>query len=194
MAARWDLAIIVGSLAARVLWGVAFANILRGVPIDADLEYVGGFFNLLNPYALLGGADDAAAVPHPRRDVHRAEDRRRDPAPGPCPGPAGRGRRSGRRRALPRLDAGRDRDAWPRRWRSCGAAVALVGGARASRRRAARAGRSWAPSSRSRLGVAGLFLALFPDVMPTTLATGTSLTTTNAAATAYTLKIMTVSP
>ena len=42
------------------------------------------------------------------------------------------------------------------------------------------------------LGVAGLFLALFPDVMPTTLATGTSLTTTNAAATAYTLKIMTV--
>ena len=40
---------------ARLLWGVAFANILRGVPIDADGEYVGGFFNLLNPYALLGG-------------------------------------------------------------------------------------------------------------------------------------------
>ena len=39
-----------------LLWGVAFANILRGVPIDADGEYVGGFFNLLNPYALLGGA------------------------------------------------------------------------------------------------------------------------------------------
>ena len=38
-----------------LLWGVAFANILRGVPIDADMEYVGGFFNLLNPYALLGG-------------------------------------------------------------------------------------------------------------------------------------------
>ena len=38
-----------------LLWGVAFANIVRGVPIDADLEYVGGFFNLLNPYALLGG-------------------------------------------------------------------------------------------------------------------------------------------
>ena len=38
-----------------LLWGVAFANIVRGVPIDADMEYVGGFFNLLNPYALLGG-------------------------------------------------------------------------------------------------------------------------------------------
>ena len=41
------------------------------------------------------------------------------------------------------------------------------------------------------LGVAGLFVALFPNVMPTSLASGTDLTTTNAAATAYTLKIMT---
>ena len=52
---RWDAAIIVGSFVPSLLWGVAFANILRGVPIDADGEYVGGFFNLLNPYALLGG-------------------------------------------------------------------------------------------------------------------------------------------
>jgi cytochrome d ubiquinol oxidase subunit II len=42
------------------------------------------------------------------------------------------------------------------------------------------------------LAVAGLFLALFPDVMPTTLADGAGLTTTNAAATPYTLKVMTV--
>jgi cytochrome d ubiquinol oxidase subunit II len=41
-------------------------------------------------------------------------------------------------------------------------------------------------------GVAGLFMALFPDVMPTTLADGVSLTTTNASATHYTLTIMTV--
>jgi cytochrome d ubiquinol oxidase subunit II len=41
------------------------------------------------------------------------------------------------------------------------------------------------------LAVAGLFTALFPDVMPTTLTDGVSLTTTNAAATAYTLRIMT---
>jgi cytochrome bd ubiquinol oxidase subunit II len=37
------------------LLGVAFANLLRGVPIDAEMNYVGGFFNLLNPYALLAG-------------------------------------------------------------------------------------------------------------------------------------------
>jgi cytochrome d ubiquinol oxidase subunit II len=52
---RWDWAITFGSLLPALLWGVAFANILRGVPIDAAHEYVGGFWNLLNPYALLGG-------------------------------------------------------------------------------------------------------------------------------------------
>jgi cytochrome d ubiquinol oxidase subunit II len=34
---------------------VAIANIVRGVPINADMTYVGGFWNLLNPYALAGG-------------------------------------------------------------------------------------------------------------------------------------------
>ncbi len=47
--------IFVGSLVPALLWGVAFANIVRGVPIDADMQYVGGFWNLLNPYALSGG-------------------------------------------------------------------------------------------------------------------------------------------
>lgn len=51
----WDWCVFVGSLVPALLFGVAFANILRGVPIDADMNYVGGFFNLLNPYALLGG-------------------------------------------------------------------------------------------------------------------------------------------
>ena len=56
---RWDIAIVIASFIPALLWGVAFANIVRGVPIemsaDKNLEYVGGFFNLLNPYALLGG-------------------------------------------------------------------------------------------------------------------------------------------
>jgi len=51
----WDRAIVFGSFLPSLLWGVAFANILRGVPIDASGEYAGGFWNLLNPYALLGG-------------------------------------------------------------------------------------------------------------------------------------------
>lgn len=56
---RWDVAIVTTSLIPALLWGVAFANIVKGVPIEkstsGSLEYVGGFFNLLNPYALLGG-------------------------------------------------------------------------------------------------------------------------------------------
>jgi len=51
----WDWAIAVGSFVPALLWGVAMSNIVRGVPIDAQMQYVGGFFNLLNPYALLGG-------------------------------------------------------------------------------------------------------------------------------------------
>ncbi len=53
--AFWDWSIFAGSLLTALLLGVAFANLVRGVPIDADMNYVGGFFNLLNPYALLGG-------------------------------------------------------------------------------------------------------------------------------------------
>lgn len=51
----WDWIIFFGSFVPALLWGVALGNILRGVPIDANMNYVGGFFNLLNPYALLGG-------------------------------------------------------------------------------------------------------------------------------------------
>ncbi len=51
----WDACIFLGSLVAALLLGVAFANLVRGVPIDGNMNYTGGFFNLLNPYALLGG-------------------------------------------------------------------------------------------------------------------------------------------
>jgi len=57
--ARWDAAIVFGSFLPALLWGVAFSNIVRGVPLvesaDGNIEYDGGFFNLLNPFALLGG-------------------------------------------------------------------------------------------------------------------------------------------
>jgi cytochrome d ubiquinol oxidase subunit II len=52
---RWDWAIFTGSIIPAFLWGVAFSNVIKGVPIDQDMNYTGGFFNLLNPYALIGG-------------------------------------------------------------------------------------------------------------------------------------------
>lgn len=52
---NWEHAIFWASLLPAFLWGVAFANIVRGVKIDSGMEYVGGVGDLLNPYALLGG-------------------------------------------------------------------------------------------------------------------------------------------
>ncbi len=53
--ALWDGAAFVGSVAAAFLLGVAFANIVRGVPIDSNMTFIGGLRDLLGPYALLGG-------------------------------------------------------------------------------------------------------------------------------------------
>ncbi|NMH97521.1 cytochrome d ubiquinol oxidase subunit II [Pseudonocardia acidicola] len=52
---NWDIAIAVGSLVPALLWGVAFANIVQGVPLNAAHEFTGSLLTLLNPYALLGG-------------------------------------------------------------------------------------------------------------------------------------------
>ena len=46
---RWEWALIVGSLLPALLWGVGWANIVGGVPIDADAEYTGTLFTLLKP-------------------------------------------------------------------------------------------------------------------------------------------------
>jgi cytochrome d ubiquinol oxidase subunit II len=51
----WDAAIFVGSLLPALLWGVAFANIVRGVPINENMTFTGNLLTLLNPYSLLGG-------------------------------------------------------------------------------------------------------------------------------------------
>ena len=51
----WDWCIFFGSLLPALLLGVAFANLARGVPIDANMHYTGTFWTLLNPYGLLGG-------------------------------------------------------------------------------------------------------------------------------------------
>ena len=51
----WDFGIMFGSFVPALLWGVAVVNLLRGVAIDFQMHFVGHFFDLLNPCALLGG-------------------------------------------------------------------------------------------------------------------------------------------
>jgi cytochrome d ubiquinol oxidase subunit II len=53
--ARWDWSILITSWGLALLWGVAFGNVVRGVALDAEHEYVGTFLDLLNPFALLMG-------------------------------------------------------------------------------------------------------------------------------------------
>jgi cytochrome bd ubiquinol oxidase subunit II len=53
--ANWDRALVFGSAVPAVLWGVAFANIVHGVPINSAHDYTGTLLDLLNPYALVGG-------------------------------------------------------------------------------------------------------------------------------------------
>lgn len=52
---KWDWMIFTGSFLSALLWGVAMTNVVKGLPIDANMQYVGTFFTLLNPYAIVGG-------------------------------------------------------------------------------------------------------------------------------------------
>ncbi|MBA3783564.1 MAG: cytochrome d ubiquinol oxidase subunit II, partial [Nocardioides sp.] len=187
--AGWDRAIFVGSLVPAILWGVAFANIVNGVPIDAAKEYTGGLLNLLNPVGLLGGLVTASLfLTHGAMFVALKTD--------------GEIRHRARALAwkvgivaavlavvflaLTQVETG-----------NTGslvlftvAALALVAGLVA-----AYAGlEGWAflgTFVTIALAVGGLFVALFPDVMPSSTDPAFSLTTTSAAATAYTLRLMT---
>src|SRR5215469_9612769 len=51
----WDWAIFAGSAVPSLLWGVAFANIVRGVPLNAAHVYTGNLLTLLDWYGLLSG-------------------------------------------------------------------------------------------------------------------------------------------
>ncbi|KLV11322.1 MULTISPECIES: cytochrome d ubiquinol oxidase subunit II [Photobacterium] len=55
----WDNAIFIGSFVPPVIFGVAFGNLLQGVPFELSSllipTYKGSFFGLLNPFALLCG-------------------------------------------------------------------------------------------------------------------------------------------
>ncbi|QFU23545.1 cytochrome d ubiquinol oxidase subunit II [Shewanella eurypsychrophilus] len=57
--AAWDWALFVGGFVPPLIIGVAFGNLLQGVPFNFDeylrATYHGGFFGLLNPFGLLAG-------------------------------------------------------------------------------------------------------------------------------------------
>lgn len=185
----WDVAIFIGSLTPAVLWAIALANIVHGVPIDQNFEYAGTLLSLLNGYALLAAVTVLAlfmthgavfialkTAGDVRRRANRVAIRVGVVAVTPAVlfiGWTASGADSMGAWILGVLSAlafvaslvavARDRDGWA----FFGTAVTIG------------------------LAVMMLFTALFPDVMPSSLNSAWSLTTTNAASTPYTLHIMT---
>ncbi|MEV4840782.1 cytochrome d ubiquinol oxidase subunit II [Nonomuraea sp. NPDC049486] len=182
----WDRAFFWGSLGPAVLWGVAFANIAAGVPLDADHEYTGTLFTLLNPFALLGGLATLllfaqhGAVFLALRTTGELRERARRIARvlGPLTVVAA---------AAFLVLLGSDKPAY---WAITGvAAAALVASLLATVR--GRDGWAFTGSALAIAAlVAALFTALFPNVMPA-LDPANSLTITNAASSPYTLTVMT---
>ncbi|MCH6161516.1 cytochrome d ubiquinol oxidase subunit II [Streptomyces marispadix] len=186
---RWEKALFVTSLLPAFLWGVVFANIVRGVPVDGRKNYAGGLGDLFGPYALLGGLvtltlftfHGALFTALKTTGDIRPRARRLAVALGlACA-------------ALTALflawTQAHSGDVW-----SLGASViavaALLGAVAVDA--AGREGWAFALSGAAVAAtVAALFLALFPDVMPSSLDPRWSLTAENAASSPYTLRIMT---
>jgi len=53
--ATWMWANTIGSTGAALVWGVGLANLVHGVPIDADGHFAGDFFDLFSPYTVVAG-------------------------------------------------------------------------------------------------------------------------------------------
>ena len=83
----WDWGLFVGSTVPPIIFGVAFGNLLQGVPFyfDTDLmpHYTGSFWQLLNPFALALGRRQPGHDHFPRRQLPDAPDRGRHLPPGP---------------------------------------------------------------------------------------------------------------
>ncbi|MEU3947308.1 cytochrome d ubiquinol oxidase subunit II [Streptomyces sp. NPDC029526] len=186
---NWETAIFWTSLLPAFLWGVAFGNIVRGVKIDSEFEYVGHVWELLNPYALLGGLVTLSlftfhgavfAALKTLGDIRE------------------RARRLAERVGLVTAALALGFLLWTQvRDGDGGSLVALVVAvaslvAALAANRAGREGWSFTLSGVTIVAaVAMLFLTLFPNVMPSTLDPDWSLTVTNASSSPYTLKIMT---
>ncbi|MFI6285623.1 cytochrome d ubiquinol oxidase subunit II [Streptomyces sp. NPDC051018] len=186
---NWEHAIFWSSLIPAFLWGVAFGNIVRGVKINADKEYVGNVFDLLNAYSLLGGLVTLTlftfhgAVFVALKTLGDIRVRARALAT-----------KLGLLTAVLALGF----LIWTQVSRGDGgsliamivAVAALV--AAIGTNLAGREGWSFGFSGVTIVAaVAMLFLTLFPNVMPSSLNEAWSLTVTNASSTPYTLKIMT---
>jgi cytochrome d ubiquinol oxidase subunit II len=187
---RWDVALGFGSGAPALLWGVAFGDLVRGVPLDADHEYTGNLGTLINPYAVLGGLVTLtlfllhgmvfAALKTDGEVRHRA-----DAAVGLI--------------APPTIALAAGFLLWTEVSYGSAASAAVAGCAALAlvavvpANRAGRAGRAFLFNALAiALATAALFTGLHPDVLPSDPDPANSLTVANASSGHYTLTVMSV--
>ncbi|WP_150237417.1 cytochrome d ubiquinol oxidase subunit II [Nocardiopsis quinghaiensis] len=187
--AWWDRAILLGSALPAFLWGVVFANIVRGVAMDADQIVTASVPDLLNPYALLGGLTTLSLFTlHGAIFLTLKTD-----------GPVRvRARRAALWAAYAAVPSGVLFLAWTQFSHGGGtrtlplvmiAAAALAGGVAAAWRH--REGWSFAFTAVTVLTLfAALFDSLFPNVLPSATDPAFSLTVSNASSAEYTLTVM----
>ena len=191
---RWDIAITVASFVPALLWGVAFANIVRGVPLQLDAnnnsQFVGNFFDLLNPYALIGGLTTLALfVTHGAVFLALKTDGDIRVRANKVAG------QTGLAAAVLAVVFG----VWtqlaysnnPISWLPLALAV-LAWVATLGMNRLGREGWAFVTSAVTlAMVVLFLFTCLYPNVMPSTLDPAATLTIHNASSTEYTLRLMT---
>lgn len=190
---RWDTAVAIASLLLAFLFGVFWAGIVHGIPIDASGQFVGrSLLSFINVYSVLGGLTLlsfslahgatflALKTAGPVQVKNEAWAARFDVVAG----------------ALMTAFA-----AWTYWSFSRGDAVALAVGILAVvamlvalvaniRRRPLIA--FWSHGVAIAAFVASMFIALYPNVLPSTLDPGASLTVEGAAASPYSLGVLTV--
>jgi cytochrome d ubiquinol oxidase subunit II len=186
--AGWDRAIFAGSALPALLWGVAFANIVRGVPLNAAHVYTGNLLTLLNWYGLLGGLvtlslftlHGALFLSLKTTGELRARARRAalGAAAAAVPLAAAFLLATQISHGRPATDV-----------TAALAAVALLGGVAAAFR--GREGWAFAGTAVTlALAVTTLFGDLWPNVLPSSTSAAYSLTVTNASSAHYTLVVM----
>ena len=186
----WDAALTGGSLVVPLLIGVALGNLLHGVPIDAQQEFVGNPGDLLQPYPLASGLTiTLLCVLHgavylalrTAGDVHeRAAHIARRLAPLTVVVVLGFV-------AWTRLASGHVLLSVP----GFGAVLAVI--AAAVLVREGRDGAAFAATSLTLAAVvASIFTDLYPRVMVSTLGAANDLTVQNSASASYALTVMTV--
>lgn len=195
---NWDIAIFVGSLVPALLWGVAFANLVRGVQLTPTgagdiapfVTYTGGFWALLNPYALVGGLTTLTLfLTHGAVFLTLKTDGEIRTRANAMATKAGLVATVLAVVFLLWTQLAYSTKAWT--WALVAvAAVCWLAGLAMNYKK--REGWSFIFSAVTLAGaVAFLFCVLYPNVMPSTVGSQFSLTITNASSTPYTLTIMT---